>query len=193
MTRLRTLFRDRSVNAAIAWAVIAVLLGSAVRIVADGDLLWAGFAAVVVGVALLPPLAARDWTVQVSWVVLAAAAAPVALRMLGVAPVVTPYVAVVALALVIVTEVRVFTPVKMPPWFAVVFVVLTTMSVASLWGMAQYASDVYLGTSFIAGSDDLMWDLVIAAGVGIGAGLAFELYAERSESITSITEGVEES
>lgn len=67
----------------------------------------------------------------------------------------------------------------MPPWFAVSFVVMTTMTAAATWGLAQFYADALLGTSFLGGNDDLMWDLVGATAVGVGAGAVFELYFRR--------------
>jgi len=56
---------------------------------------------------------------------------------------------VAALALVVAVELDVFTPVRMPPWFAVVFVSIATLAAAGVWAVVQWAADVTLGTTFI--------------------------------------------
>lgn len=166
-------------NAILSWIVLAVLLAVASGHAAAGDLLWAGHAVSVVGIALIPPLVTRRASQIVTWEVLAIAAGPAVAWSVGfqVGPV--AYVAVAALALVVAVELDAFTGVELSPRFAVGFVVIVTMAVAGLWTIARYASDQYAGTTFLASEQALMWDLVGATAVGLAAGVVFELYVRR--------------
>lgn len=174
-------------NAAFAWGVMIVLLLVAVERVLSGEFLWAGMAAAMIAVGLIPPVVARRPTAMIAWEVLALAALPALARSFDVLVGPMAYVSVAALALVVAVELDEFTDVEMTPAFAVVFVVVMTMAVAGLWTIARYASDVYLGTSLIGDQNATMWDLVVATGVGTVAGLVFELYVRRFSLSNRIT------
>lgn len=179
MARLGEFVRSRSVNASFAWALVGLLAASAAWNALEGDLLWAAFDATVAAVALAPTVATRDGTVLVPWPVLLVAAAPAAARWAGALVEPTTYLSVAGLALLVAAEVDAFSAAEMPSWFAVTFVVLATMAIAGVWGVVQYYSDVALGTSFLPGRAELMWDLVAATAVGLAAGVLFELYFRR--------------
>jgi len=179
MARIAVTLESRSTNAATAWLLVAGLSVGGLVSVVTGDLLWAVYAGVVITVALVPVALTRDASTLVSWDVLALAALPVLAQRLGVVAEPLTYLSVAALALLVAVEVDAFSAAEMPHWFAVLFVVLTTLSVASLWAVLQYASDLWLSTEFLVGRVPLMWDLVAAAVTGVGAGVAFELYFRR--------------
>lgn len=189
MPQLRSLVESRSVDAALAWLLIAVLAVSAVAGLLAGDLLRALYGFAVVAVALVPTVLARDGTVLVDWRVLAIGAVPVAVRRIGLFGEATAYASVAALALLIAVEVDAFSTAEMPPWFAVLFVVLTTLTAAALWGVVQYFSDVLLGTSFLADRTELMWDLLAATLVGVGAGVGFELFFREYDAVADAADG----
>lgn len=183
MAPLRALLEDRSVNAGLGWLLVAAVALAGVASVVRGDLLWGVYAAAIVAVALVPTVRARDRTAMVTWEALALAAAPVVVQLAGLAAESLTYLSVAALALLVVVEIEAFTDARMSHGFAVVFAVLTTLTVASFWAVVQFASDAALGTEFLTGRVDLMWDLVAAAVVGIGAGALFELYFRHEESL----------
>lgn len=174
-----SLIERRSANAAVSWFFLAVLLFVGIVNLWRGDLLWAGLTAAIVLVALAPPVLARDVSVIASWEALSLAALPVAVHVAGVFRDPVTYVAVATLALLVVVEITEFSQAEAPGWFAVSFVVMTTMSVAAVWGVVQFYADRLLGTALLGGREDLMWDLVGATIVGLGAGLLFELYFRR--------------
>lgn len=176
MSQSRSLVDSRSVGATLSWVLIAVFAASAAVGLLAGDLPGALYAVAVVAAALVPPALARDGTVLVDWRVLAIAAVPVAARRIGPLGEATAYASVAALALLVAVEVDAFSTAEMPPWFAVLFVVLTTLTAAALWGVVQYFSDALLGTSFLADRTELMRDLLAATLVGVGAGVGFELF-----------------
>jgi len=176
MARLRGLVESRSLNAAVTWTLVGVLVVGTLASLAVGDLLWAVFGATVVAVALVPTVLRRDPSVLVAWEPLALAAVPLVAQWTGLFVTPLTYLSVAALALLVAVEIDSFSAAAMPPWFAVLFVVLTTLTVASLWAILQYASDVTLGTSFLAGRVALMWELVGATAAGVGAGVLFYLY-----------------
>jgi hypothetical protein len=97
------------------------------------------------------------------------------------------HLSVAALALVVAVELEVFTPVRMPPWFAVLFVVIATMATAGVLAVSQWLSDLYLGTTFLLSpgrSEDavhaaVMGDFLAATAAGVLAGVVFEWYFRR--------------
>lgn len=190
MARLSALVESRPLNAAITWILVGLLVAGTVASLVLGDLLWAVFGATVVAVALIPTVHSRDSTVLVAWEPLALAAIPLAARWTGLFVTPMTYLSVAALALLVVVEIDAYSSAEMPPWFAVLFVVLTTLTVAALWSVLQYFSDVVLGTAFLAGRVALMWELVGATGAGVGAGLLFHLYFHETESTLADSTGV---
>ena len=190
MPRLRGLIESQSQNAVITWLLIGTVAAGGVASLVAGDLLWAVYCAAIVAVALVPPVLARDPSVLVAWQALALAAVPVVVRWAGVVPEPLSYLSVAALALLVVVEIHEFSSAEMPPWFAVLFVVLTTLTVAGLWGVLQYFSDVALGTSFLVDQSDLMWNLVGATAVGVGTGLLFEAFFREYDEVETLVDGV---
>lgn len=179
MTETDGLLGYEAANAALAWVAVGLLAAVGGGSLLAGDPLWAGMAAAVAAVAAVPPALARDPRQMVDWEVLALAAGTVAALATGLVDESAAYVAVAAVALVVAVELDAFTTVEMTPDFAVVFVVVVTMAVAGVWTVAQYAADVLLGTAFLGDQTALMWQLLRATGVGIVAGIAFELYFRR--------------
>ncbi|OAQ51071.1 hypothetical protein HTG_18460 [Natrinema mahii] len=179
---LEGLLADGRSNAAIAWVLVAAIASIGIGALVTGGILWMTFAAVLVILAILPPIAFRSPLVMLPWEVLLLAALPV----LGVAfgadrltGHVTSYLSVAAIALVLTVELQAFTTVRMTPGFAVVFVVVTTMAAAALWALLRWSAAGVLGVPFTADHDDVMWEFVYSAVSGLGAGLIFELYFRR--------------
>ncbi|WP_256390673.1 hypothetical protein [Natronoarchaeum rubrum] len=179
MSSLAGVIDDERVNAALSWGIVGLVAFAAVESLLGDELLWAGLATATGAVAVLPPLRAGNARTMVSWEVLALTAVPLVGRSLGVVTQVATYLAVATLSLLIAVEIDSFSSAAMTPRFAVGFVVVTTMAVASLWTIAQYVADALLGTSSLPGQTRLMWDLILATAVGLGAGLLFELYFRR--------------
>jgi len=179
MSALTGVIDDERVNATLSWGIVALVAYAAVESLLTGELLWAGLATVTGALAVLPPLRGRDFRTMVAWEVLALAAVPLVGRSLGVVTQAATYLAVATLALLIAVEIDSFSSAAMTPRFAVGFVVVTTMAVASIWTIAQFALDALLGTSTLPGQTRLMWDLILATAVGLATGLLFELYFRR--------------
>jgi len=179
MTNRSGLLGTESTNAVLGWVMVAVLVAAATVHAVAGHALWAGLALVVVAVVLVSPAVARNPAEMIAWEVLALAAVPIIVRSFGVLVGPASSLAVVAVALVVAAELDAFTSVEMSPEFAVVWVVVVTMAVVGLWTVAAYASDVYLGTALLGNRTELMWDIVVATGVGLVAGLVFEFYVRR--------------
>jgi hypothetical protein len=149
---LEGLLESRRANAALAWALTGFVALVAVEGFLTGDLLWAAFPLAVAALALVPPLTYRTPTTMLPWEVLALCSLPVLGRALATDVLlsdVSTYLSVAALALVVAVLLDVFTPVRMPPWFAVVFVTIATLATAGVWAVVQWAADVALGTAFI--------------------------------------------
>lgn len=179
---LDRIVEDERVNAGLGWALIVFLALVAVASFLLGNLLWAGFAAFVAALAVVPAVAHRDWSVMLPWEVLVLAAFPILGRAVSTTVAtsrVATYLSVAALALVVAVELHAFTTVRMTAWFAVLFVVVATIATVGAWSVVQWLSDIYLGTSFIYSEHRLMWDFVGATVVGGIAGVLFEWYFRR--------------
>lgn len=169
----------RTTNAALGWGVVALVALAGIHRALQGELLWAGLAAMVVAISVVPPVASRHPEVMIAWEVIALAGVPIIARTMGVLVEQTAYAAVAALALVVAVELDAYTGIDMTPGFAVAFVVIVTMATAGIWAIARYVSDVVTGSTMLGGQTALMWDLVIATVIGTVAGVLFELYVRR--------------
>jgi hypothetical protein len=187
MTSLRSLLVRRRVDAGLAWAITTTHLLAAVALFEQGEPAWAAFGVLVAGVAGLVPALAGDPTVTVPGEILLLAAAPFVVRAAGLLPGVTPFFAAAALTLLVVVVLDAFTSLSMTPRFAAVFVVVATMAVAGAWTVVIFAADALLGTAFVTGQAELMWDLVAATGAGVVAGVVFDLYVDRSDRIAHLS------
>jgi hypothetical protein len=187
---LAELLEQRRTNAVLAWLLVAFLGLVVVESALTGDLLWAAFAGTVVTLAVLPAVAHRDSRKMLPWEVLALGALPVVGRATATVVLTSElatHLSVAALALVVAVELEVFTPVRMPPWFAVLFVVIATMATAGVLAVARWVSDLTLGTTFLLLPDRseaavhaaVMGDFVAATAAGVLAGVVFEWYFRR--------------
>lgn len=201
---------DARSNAIAAWALTVLAL---VAVVANGVAvapLWAGFALVVVGLALIPPLKYRDPTAMLPWEVLLLATLPLLARVVvelaALQGDVVTYIAVAAIALVVAVELHLLTPVEMNERFAIGFVVLATMAAAGVWAVVRYGSDILLGTTLLlppggvgaseealaAAEHDLMLEFVASFIAGIAAGALFEWYFRRQGRVEAVVEVLDE-
>ncbi len=186
---LAKLFRSGRVNAMLAWPLVGVLGLVLIESVLDFDRLWILFVTITGAVVLLPPLAYRDWRVMLPWEVLVLALAPVLVRGLfgGELGTFAYYLSVAGLALIITVELHMFTRMRMTHWFAVVFVVMTTLASAAAWAVVRWNSDRLFGTEFLstpgmsgdAANAALMVEFVWVALAGLAAGLLFDAYFKR--------------
>lgn len=182
MARIGTLdgvVEDARFNAALSWLLVVFLLVVIVESLLDGDILWAGFTLVVIGLALVPASAYRSPKVMLPWEVLLVAILPVIGRSfatLAFTSRIATYLSVAAVALIVAVELHVFTTVRMNHAFAIVFVVVATLASVGIWTVAQWLSDVYLGTSLIVSLQRSMWGFIWATVAGVGSGLLFDLY-----------------
>ncbi|GCF12723.1 hypothetical protein Harman_06580 [Haloarcula mannanilytica] len=195
------LVRDRRVNALAAWCIVVMLAAVSVTSAVQGDLLWAGFAAVVAALALLPPVLLLNRYAMLPWEVLLLAALPVVGRVfatLSVTGNLATYLSVAAIALILAVELQLFTPVRMTPRFAVVFVAITTMAAAGVWAVVRWVVDQFLGTTFILDptvsehviEEALMWEFVASTIAGVGAGVVFAYYVRQQVGTNRVPEEV---
>ena len=189
---LRGVVENERGNAALAWLLVVFLVVVAVGELLLGETLWGVFILVVAVLGVVPAVAFRSARAMLPWEVLAIASIPAVGRAVVAGQTIgqvtltgrlATYVAVAAVALIVAVEVDVFTPVRMNYSFAVLFVVVTTTAAAGLWAVAQWLSDLYLGTSLLLGRGTeeevetaLMWDFVAATVAGLLAGVLFEFY-----------------
>ncbi|WP_418284426.1 hypothetical protein [Halorubrum sp. DTA46] len=179
--RLARLFRDGRTNAVIAWSMIAVLVGVFVESLLDFDLLPMILIAVIGVVVVAPAVAARNPQVMLPWEVLGLALLPVLVRALlgGEVGVFATYLAIAALALIITVELHMFTSLRVTHWFAVVFVVMTTMATAAVWTILRWNMDRMLGTSYLTTNEALMIEWLYVTLAGFAAGVLFDAYFRR--------------
>jgi hypothetical protein len=184
------LLRDKRLNALVGWIIVAVLFAVAATSLLEGNLLWTVFAATVAVLASLPPVLLVNRYAMLPWEILLLAALPVVGRLFATVPVtgnLASYLSVAAIALIIAVELHVFTPVRMTPRFAVVFVAIATMAAAGGWAVLRWGADVLLGTTFVLDpalteheiEEALMWEFVASTIAGVGAGLVFAFYVRR--------------
>ncbi|WP_313690845.1 hypothetical protein [Halorarum halobium] len=160
----------------VAWAATLALVAAAFRLLSIGEPDWAAFVVVVVGVALLPPVIERDPKTTMPGELLALVTIPVVLRAVGVVSAASPFLVTAGLALLVAIALGAYTSLALTARFAVVLVVVTTMAFTAVWVVGTWVSDALLGTEFVAGQTELMWDVAAATGAGVLAGVAFELY-----------------
>lgn len=172
--------RSERINALLAWVLVGFV--AVVAVVNIGiDPLWAGFAACVAVLGVIPAVAVRSLRAMLPWEVLALASLPLlaqTFRTPGTGQIAT-YLAVAAVALIVAVELHVFTSVDMNYSFAVLFVVVTTVAAAGVWAIIRWSADIYLGISFGLTERELMFEFVASTIAGLLAGIIFELYFRR--------------
>jgi hypothetical protein len=205
---LRDVVESQRLNAVLAWLLVGFLVVSAGTNLLRGDVVWAGFVAVIAVLAVVPAIRYREPTSMLPWEVLLVASLPVVGRTFVIGQRVggftltgrvTTYLAVAAVALVIAVELDVFTPVQMNEAVAMLFVVVATTAAAGIWAVGQWIADLYLGTSLLLDGrpedvieTELMWDFVAATVAGVLAGVLFEYYFRRRAHPRSAPVEVEE-
>ncbi|TKR28385.1 hypothetical protein DM868_00790 [Natronomonas salsuginis] len=186
---LATLFRSGRANAMFAWPLVSVLGLVLVESFLDFDRLWILFVTTIGLIVVIPPIAYRDWRVMLPWEVLMLALAPVLVRGLfgGELGTFAYYLSVAGLALIVTVELHMFTRMRMTHWFAVVFVVMTTLASAAAWAVVRWNADRLLGTEFLStpsvtgeeANAMLMTEFVWVTLAGIVAGVLFDAYFKR--------------
>lgn len=166
-------------NSVRSWVLLSLL-----ALIVLYNLLTGGYVGAVLGLAIilavvLPAVAYRSHRTMLAWEVLfVAAGALVARELLRYQPVelLGNYLVIAALALIVAVELYIYTTIEMNRSFAVVFVAMLTVTVATVWNLGQWGLDMAAGTTFIPTNHQLMIELTVATAVGVGAGLLFISY-----------------
>ena len=178
MSVLSLLRADRT-NAALSWAFAAgFVLVAAVRTV-GGEFLLAGLALAAAAVCVTPAVATGSVRAMPPWEFVSLLALPTVVRVAVPGSAFTrpaTYLAVATFSLLVAVHLNALTDVRMSRSFAVAFVVTTTMAVAGVWTVAQFASDTLAGTDFLVSEDALMRDLVVSTATGVLGGALFAVY-----------------
>lgn len=174
----RTL-RDEQINAVLAWVLLGFVAAVAIANIVS-DPLWAGFAASIAVLGVIPAVIVRSPRAMLPWEVLVLASLPLLAQTVtpGIGRVAT-YLAVAAVALIVAVELHIFTSVTMNYSFAVLFVVVTTMAAAGVWAVIRWSADIYLGIEFALTERELMIEFVASTVAGVLAGIIFEFYFRR--------------
>lgn len=180
MTLDRPIHGER-VTAVVGWGLIAVMAAAAVESFLTGAPLWGLFSSAFVLLAALPALMSREWTAMAPWVLLLVATAAVVSRAVELHSEAAGFVAIATLAVLVVVELETFTPVTLSRWFALSFAVMTALASHSLWIIAQFCSDAWLGTTFLSTQTELQEDIVMVSVVALVLGGLLYWYFERFE------------
>ncbi|WP_435072965.1 hypothetical protein [Halorubrum sp. HHNYT27] len=179
--RLAQLFRSGRTNALVAWGMVAVLALTFVESLLGFDWLPMILVAAITGVVVAPMIAARDPQVMLPWEVLGLALLPILVRTLlgGEVGTFAAYMALAAFALIITVELHMFTTLRVTHWFAVLFVVLTTMASAAAWTVLRWNADRLIGTEYLTTNEALMIEWLYVTLAGVAAGVLFDAYFRR--------------
>lgn len=174
-------------NAIAAWLLVALAAAAWIGGVFVTGLLWSVFALVIVALSVLPPIVYRSRYVMLPWEVLALAALPLIGLAIGTERFSTPlfaYLAVAAVALVIVVELDSFTSIRMSPGFAIGLVVVATMAAAAAWELLQWYVAIGLDRTYDTTNDEMMIEFLYSALAGLAAGVTFRTYFRRRVSLS---------
>lgn len=178
---LERLFRDGRTNATISWVLVGGLVLVFFESVLDFDLLWIVFTAATGVIVLIPVAAYRNWRVMLPWELLVLALLPILVRGVfgGELGTFAYYLSIAGLALIVTVELHMFTSLQVTHWFAVAFVVMTTMAAAAASAIVRWNLDRHLGTSFLSTNEALMVEFAWVTLAGFAAGILFDSYFKR--------------
>ena len=175
----------------LSWLLVAVLAVAFVESVFDADWLWTVFVVATGAIVVVPPTAFRDWRMMLPWELLLLALLPVLVRAAvgGQLGTFAYYLSIAGLALIVTAELHMFTELRMTHWFAVVFVVMTTMASVAAWAVVRWNADRFLGTTFLsepgmtqdAANAALMVEFLWVTLAGFAAGIIFDVYYRRRD------------
>ncbi|AKH97822.1 hypothetical protein [Halanaeroarchaeum sulfurireducens] len=182
---IERLFRNGRTNAIIAWLLVAVLVSVFVESVRRLDYQWIVFVGFVGVVVLLPPIVYRERRGVLPSGSLVLALFPILIRAVvgGSVGTFATYLALAAIALIIIVELHMFTDLKVTHWFAVVLVVMTTLATVAVWTIFRWNADQFLGTTYLSDNESLMIEWVYVTVAGIVAGVVFDTYFTRRDRI----------
>ncbi len=177
MDHLRLLFEQKQYNAMLAWLLWLLLCGIVVLSFNRGDLAWGGLTVSAICLLLAPALITRSLQVMMPWELVAMTTLPIGIRgMTGVDGPFVSYIAIAAVALILLAELHVFGPLELTHWFAIVLVIMSTLAVAGVWAVLRYHLDQRVGTAYLTDNTTLMIEFGWAIVAGVVAGIVFDLY-----------------
>lgn len=186
MSGLARLVRRNLSDALVVWPLAVALVGIALLFVQRGHPEWAVVTLLVTGVALVPPVVTRDARVAYPAEIVALVAVPVLLRLAGLFPGMTPFLAIGGVALLVAIALEAYTSLSFTPRFAVLVTIVTTMAFAGLWAIGSWLADLVLGTALVTGQRALMRDMAGAVATGLLAGGVFEAYLRHTERLAGL-------
>lgn len=184
MTLTALIYGERE-NAILGWAMTGIVVLAAIESFLTDAYLWGSLAIFIVSILSLPAAVTGKVTAIAPWPLPFVAAVAVVLRAFEFYPDITGYVAISTIALLLVLELTVYTEVELSRRFAVVFATMTTMALQAFWIIAQYYSDLWLGTDFLWSQTELQWDIVYVTAVGITLGFLAEWFFAWFEPVVS--------
>ena len=179
---LEQLFENGRINAIFAWPIVGVFFVVLVESLIDWDLQWIVFTLAATVVILIPPAHQRSPMVMLPWELLLLSSFPMMVRAIDISTLANTfamYLSIAALALIITVELHVLSRVQVTHWFAVIFVVLTTLASVGAWSIVRWNMDLFLGTNLLTTNEELMIEFLWVLAAGVVAGVAFDLYFRR--------------
>jgi hypothetical protein len=175
--------RESSINAALSWFFLGIILTFALAGVAVEQFVVAGFAVAIVVVGLAPVAATESWRTMLPFPFLFVAALPLAVSVYSpdVATDLVTALSIATLSLLVVVDLHLLTAVRMTAGFATSFVVIATMATAGFWAVGAGFAHYVWGTAFVQTNRQLMGVFVAATVGGLVAGAVFRWYFRRRE------------
>lgn len=173
---LAELFEEQWLNAALSWTLDIVLMGFGIWELARGEARWGILVLFIALLAMVPGTFYKSVITTLPWEINALVTAAVGWQFFAPESGIARNAVIASGALLIVTELNLFTTTRMNHRFVVVLVAISTAAIAGAWALLGWASDTYLATNYIISNEELMGDFIAAAFVGVVAGILFDLY-----------------
>lgn len=162
-------------NAWLGWVFVALIAIGAIVAFVLGTPVWSLFAVCTAVVISMSAVSLRDWTALPPWPLVALSSCATLAVLGGLHREFAVFLTIVAVALVIVIQLQVFTAVELTGRFAIFFAVLVTMALEAVWIMAQSASDTFLGTRLIESQAQLQWQMVYVTAIALLVGILYRV------------------
>ncbi len=162
-------------NALLSWTFVGLLAVAAIAGFVMGSPIWSLFTICIAVAISLSAVSLRGWTALTPWPLVALSSCATFAVLVGLYRELAVYLTFVAVALVFVIQLLVFTDAGLSGRFAIFFAVLVTMSLEAVWIVAQSASDTFLGTGLIESRVQLQWQIVHVTGIAVVVGILYRM------------------
>lgn len=162
-------------NAVLGWMFVGLVCVGAIVGFVVGSPVWSLFAVCIVVAITFSAVSLRNWRALTPWPLVALSSVATLAVLGGLYRERAVFLTFVAVALVIVIQLQVYTDVELSGRFAIFFAVLVTMALEAIWIVAQSLSDTLLGTRLIESQVQLQWQIVYVTGIAVLVGLLYRV------------------